>query len=825
MKKNTIKQIYKFWILSSFGCFIALGFSSTFAVTSINMNNRWYYVGISIFPSLKQSFAIPTAWAKYFSAEQISQNMITEFNVCKKVTLAGSDSQIFIPTKSSDEWLTFIDKKPTNVAISECTPSSCTTPWGSIVNHGSDVVAYVSSSDALCLGETRTCNNGTLWGSYSSQTCTPTSCAGTPRWILTNGQSVTAYATPTGTCTSQTRTCTNGILGGTYTNTSCAPAVNGKCGIATWFVVTTWDGNYTNWTTSDDYDYYGYEKDYWSYFTYFTNTDLCSAGTVSTGGYNIGYTENYGSWTTTWTCKGINGWTSQSCTSKPSRYLFSELNNQSIYIYNSAAVDYYIWTKRNNDGTYTYNGVTYTALDTRSTSNPAQTVCDARRYTGTPNAGWKGEYFDFSATNNWQYSSGVICGTLIQNTDWKNGYIEDKDICYFDIFTYASSVAMDYIPHTKQGYFDAVLKKCVPLIDTGVIPGRYYYYYGNSSTAMPEYWSQETAEPRFYRWGPHDPDQMYNTTTTWWLDPYSNMSSNWNYSGNITMSGYVYVPSSCNLKGIGLFSDPRTVYREGESVTDATTTFFKNPYSMTGGYEACKVWTVTCTNGSYTIRYLWYCTYKLQDMFGIPVAEYINNLYRPLSGHRMIPARAYFTLSSYKDTAHVNEYWYNPTVLSRCKYTFSGFEGGDEELYYGFDFTKGEWKATFKWIKNAINTWFSSYYPLINYGSSSCDLDNKSIYLLRRDWYWYEWTYNKMYCDDLCDDDMSLYNNCTVPEEKDARDACVAWSPDNYFYTLTDPFKLTRWFYNTDYDGKVYWSENDYTLEGIWEDEKWIYDY
>jgi len=55
------------------------------------------------------------------------------------------------------------------------------------------------------------------------------------------------------------------------------------------------------------------------------------------------------------------------------------------------------------------------------------------------------------------------------------------------------------------------------------------------------------------------------------------------------MSGYVYVPSSCNLKGVGLISYPITVYREGGSVTNATTTYYTDPYSMEGGYNACKV--------------------------------------------------------------------------------------------------------------------------------------------------------------------------------------------------------------------------------------------
>jgi len=82
-------------------------------------------------------------------------------------------------------------------------------------------------------------------------------------------------------------------------------------------------------------------------------------------------------------------------------------------------------------------------------------------------------------------------------------------------------------------------------------------------------------------------------------------------------------------------------------------------------------------------------------MFGsFPLSEYITNLYSPLSGRSKIPTTQ-FTLSSYQDTSHVDQYGNNPMVLSRCGYSFSG-DQDNLQVQQGFDYIKGEWDATFK---------------------------------------------------------------------------------------------------------------------------------
>ena len=54
-------------------------------------------------------------------------------------------------------------------------PSDCTAPWGAVVTNGSSVTAYQAASvpaGSSCVSETRTCNNGSLSGSYAHQSCT-----------------------------------------------------------------------------------------------------------------------------------------------------------------------------------------------------------------------------------------------------------------------------------------------------------------------------------------------------------------------------------------------------------------------------------------------------------------------------------------------------------------------------------------------------------------------------------------------------------------------------------------------------------------------------
>jgi hypothetical protein len=98
---------------------------------------------------------------------------------------------------------------------------------GQTVAHGGSVTAYTSSSvpfgqSCSSMAEVRTCNNGILSGSAAYSSCE----ANTPRACLFNGEtlshgeSVKAFQASTsqfgGSCTSETRTCNDGTLSGSY---------------------------------------------------------------------------------------------------------------------------------------------------------------------------------------------------------------------------------------------------------------------------------------------------------------------------------------------------------------------------------------------------------------------------------------------------------------------------------------------------------------------------------------------------------------------------------------------------------------------------------
>lgn len=100
------------------------------------------------------------------------------------------------------------------------------------VLHGSAVTAYERPSvpyGSFCLSEARSCVNGFLYGSYQYSSCTVTdqqnqSCAFSGQSIP-HGTTVTAYESSSvpynQTCKSQIRTCDNGTLSGSYTTASC----------------------------------------------------------------------------------------------------------------------------------------------------------------------------------------------------------------------------------------------------------------------------------------------------------------------------------------------------------------------------------------------------------------------------------------------------------------------------------------------------------------------------------------------------------------------------------------------------------------------------
>ncbi len=116
-------------------------------------------------------------------------------------------------------------------------PASCTFN-GQTIAHGQTVTASQASTvpyGQSCSSENRTCNNGTLSGTYAFSSCTP----GAPASCLFNGvtipsgQTVTASQASTvpygHSCSSEVRTCTNGTLSGTFAFSSCSVTPPASC--------------------------------------------------------------------------------------------------------------------------------------------------------------------------------------------------------------------------------------------------------------------------------------------------------------------------------------------------------------------------------------------------------------------------------------------------------------------------------------------------------------------------------------------------------------------------------------------------------------------
>ena len=112
--------------------------------------------------------------------------------------------------------------------------SSCTLPWGGSIAHGANTTAYSTASvscGSSCTSETRSCNNGSLSGSYTNGSCTVGSCnclvGGS---TINNGSCATRWNRTTGwssgscgpTCASTSVCCTNGTASPSgYTRTNC----------------------------------------------------------------------------------------------------------------------------------------------------------------------------------------------------------------------------------------------------------------------------------------------------------------------------------------------------------------------------------------------------------------------------------------------------------------------------------------------------------------------------------------------------------------------------------------------------------------------------
>lgn len=109
---------------------------------------------------------------------------------------------------------------------------------GQTMDSGSEVIAYQASTVSYgntCTKETRTCNDGTLSGSYQYGSCAvdqPASCLFNGQTVA-NGQTVVAFQTTSvsygGTCAQETRTCNNGVLSGNYEYSSCVAGQPASC--------------------------------------------------------------------------------------------------------------------------------------------------------------------------------------------------------------------------------------------------------------------------------------------------------------------------------------------------------------------------------------------------------------------------------------------------------------------------------------------------------------------------------------------------------------------------------------------------------------------
>lgn len=109
---------------------------------------------------------------------------------------------------------------------------------GQTISHGQTVNAYSSSNveyGQLCEAETRICDNGHLSGSFSFSSCD----AGQAMSCIFNGQTVPHGATVTGyenstvingsSCSAETRTCDNGNLSGSFSFASCEVNAPASC--------------------------------------------------------------------------------------------------------------------------------------------------------------------------------------------------------------------------------------------------------------------------------------------------------------------------------------------------------------------------------------------------------------------------------------------------------------------------------------------------------------------------------------------------------------------------------------------------------------------
>jgi len=106
---------------------------------------------------------------------------------------------------------------------------------GKTIPHGGSVVANLNASGPSCSIEVRTCQDGTLSGSFNFAACTtnaPASCQFNGQTIA-HGQTLTAFQTSRvangKTCQRETRICNDGALSGSFTFAACTVNAPASC--------------------------------------------------------------------------------------------------------------------------------------------------------------------------------------------------------------------------------------------------------------------------------------------------------------------------------------------------------------------------------------------------------------------------------------------------------------------------------------------------------------------------------------------------------------------------------------------------------------------
>jgi hypothetical protein len=143
--------------------------------------------------------------------------------------------------------------------------AACSLPWGATVSHGNASTAYASSTvsytTGACSSETRNCWNGSLSGTNTKESCTvlPAAACNLPGGgSIVHGASAVAYKNVLepygGACQPQTRSCNDGSLSGSYANDSCSVQTGSPC--ASPLGGTIQPGNsITAWNTTAAYGY------------------------------------------------------------------------------------------------------------------------------------------------------------------------------------------------------------------------------------------------------------------------------------------------------------------------------------------------------------------------------------------------------------------------------------------------------------------------------------------------------------------------------------------------------------------------------------------